>query len=123
MLRIHITTADLARTRVASQPDPLLEIDLSMHVLRYLHTDHMLEGWKQRISELIRYTHGLMARMAPAFTINPPIGYFPDFLTPSAGRNGIDAGLQAVLATPKLQLKTEIARLCDSTPAVAAAVD
>lgn len=123
MLRIHFTTADLARTRVAAQPDPMWEIALSMHVLRSRDTDPLLEGWKLDTTELMRSTDGLIERTAPAFALNPPIGYFPDFLTPSAALNGIDAGLQAILSTPKLQLKTEIARLCDSNPALALVVD
>jgi hypothetical protein len=123
MLRIHFTTADLARTRVAIRPDPLWETALSMHILRSRDTDPLLEGWKLSSAKLIRSTDGLMARMALPFALNPPMRYFPDFLTPSAGRDGIDAGLQAVLATPTLQLKTEIARLRGSGPADATVVD
>jgi DNA-binding transcriptional ArsR family regulator len=123
MLRIHFTTADLAQTRVAPQPDPLWEIALSMHVLRSRDTDPLLEGWKLSSTELIRSTDGLMPKLAIPFILNPPIGYFPDFLTPAAGRNGIDAGLQAILATPTRQLKAEIAMLCDSNPAVTSTID
>ncbi|MFJ8608068.1 ArsR/SmtB family transcription factor [Streptomyces sp. NPDC093675] len=41
----------------------------------------------------------------------PPIGDFPDFLTPPEALQGVDAGIDAVLATPRHRLRRELAVL------------
>ena len=47
--------------------------------------------------------------------LNPPRGYFPDFLTPSASREGIEAGLDAVRGTPVDMLRRDLTRLAGET--------
>jgi len=37
-----------------------------------------------------------------------PGGYYPDFLTPAAGSEGLDAGIDAVLSTPQERLREEL---------------
>lgn len=123
MLRVHFTPADLARVRIAPQPDPMWELALSMHVLRVKDPDPLLAGWKRH---MLRRLHpgGLPARdMAVPFALNPPVGYFPDFLTPFDGLRGLDAGLAALVATPAARLRTEVDRLTDRNPAVGPVVD
>ncbi|GAA1666816.1 winged helix-turn-helix domain-containing protein [Fodinicola feengrottensis] len=41
----------------------------------------------------------------------PAQGYSPDFLTPAEGAAGLDAGLDAVLTTPRARLRTEMGKL------------
>ncbi|WP_043669371.1 ArsR/SmtB family transcription factor [Streptomyces xylophagus] len=110
MLRIHFTEADLVRTRLASEPDPLWEIALSLHRLqtqqgRSAHaewyrttrprlTDHGLEG-------VLRHF------LLPLF---PRTAYFPDFLTPAEGTGGLTAGLAALVNTPAERVRQEVAR-------------
>lgn len=50
---------------------------------------------------------GLLASLVP------PIGYFPDFLTPATGGQtaGLEAGIDAVLSTGKRRLRTDITLL------------
>jgi len=43
-------------------------------------------------------------------TLAPPQRYFPDFLTPAASSAGLDAGLDAVLHTPRRRLRAEVAK-------------
>ncbi len=123
MLRIHFTASDLARTRIVTQPDPLWETALSMHVLRSPTPDALLEGWRLRNSQLLQATSGLKEQLALASILNPPLGYFPDFLTPAGASAGIDAGLQALLSTPKKQLKAEISQVCEANPAIGSTVE
>jgi hypothetical protein len=37
-----------------------------------------------------------------------PGGYFPDFLTPSEGQQGFDAGIDALLSTPRSRLRSDL---------------
>src|SRR5439155_25983904 len=40
--------------------------------------------------------------------IAPPASYFPDFLTPEEAHEGLDAGIEAVLSTPKQRVGQEL---------------
>lgn len=115
MLRIHFTAADLTRVRIAG-PDPLWEIALSMHVLRTAEPDPLVLGWKQQSSRLLRSSEVLKGQLALASLLNPPVGFFPDFLTPAESISGIDAGFEALLRTPKTQLMAEVTRLHNDRP-------
>ncbi|MGH7752025.1 MAG: transcriptional regulator, partial [Gemmatimonadales bacterium] len=107
MLRIHFTLADLAHTRIAPAPDPLWELALSMHVLRK-RSDPLHSPWKRHIAQLLHPRGPLRRDVALPLGLNPPVGYFPDFLTPFEAIGGFDAGLEALLATPKARLRREI---------------
>ncbi len=111
MLRIHFTGADLAATRIAAEPDPMWELALSMHQLRLRDSNPFLAGWKQRMTRLLHPGGRERQAVALPFALNPPRGYFPDFLTPSEAAGGFEAGLDAVLGTPKRRLRQEIGRL------------
>ncbi|WP_346535462.1 winged helix-turn-helix domain-containing protein [Micromonospora sp. DPT] len=123
MLRIHFTAADLARTRIACAPDPLWESMLSMHWLRLRCQDPLLAGWRQRTYGLLHQRHGHRAEVALPLSINPPVGYFPDFLTPIEAAGGFEPGLDALLHTPEARLATDLATLRSTgvrlSPAVA----
>lgn len=108
MLRIHFTRADLARTRFAPAADPLWELALSMHQLRLRDADPLLAGWRRRVAGSLRDIRGEVDLLS---TLNPPRGYFPDFLTPIEAGGGIEAGIDAVLSTPKPRLRHEIGQL------------
>ncbi len=47
MFRIHFTTADLLRTRIARDPDPMWEVVLSLHVLRTRGREVHLGPWRR----------------------------------------------------------------------------
>ena len=87
MLRIHFTPEDLARVRVASRPDPLWEIALSLHRLRT-----PLGRWA-----FAEWNRGTRATR-----------YFPDFLTPDDSADGLEQGLAAIVDTPPDRVAHEV---------------
>jgi len=110
MLRIHFTEADLARTRLVSEPDPLWEIALSLHRLQTQQGRSAHAEWyrttrarlaEQGLEGAIRHV------LLPLF---PRSAYFPDFLTPAEGTEGIAAGLAAMVDTPADRVRQEVAR-------------
>ncbi|MFE0102413.1 winged helix-turn-helix domain-containing protein [Streptomyces sp. NPDC059009] len=109
MLRVHFEADDLARTKVSEGPDPLWETVLSLHRLQERGPEPALTAWRHHAS---RYGPGPLRVLLP---LVPPRGYFPDFLTPSAGAAGLGHGLEAVLSTPRRRLRAEL-------PALAAGV-
>ncbi|MEU6720765.1 helix-turn-helix domain-containing protein [Nonomuraea sp. NPDC046802] len=110
-LRIHFTADDLARTTIAATVDPLWEMLLSRFRLNDLDKAPAFQPWIRRLRSdpvqraKIRPGARLLATLAP---MGP---YFPDFLTPAAARNGLEAGLEAILSTPRQQLRSELQRL------------
>ncbi|MEJ3741910.1 winged helix-turn-helix domain-containing protein [Actinomycetes bacterium KLBMP 9797] len=107
MLRIVFTNDDIARTRVAPGADPVWETVLSLHVLRNRVREPTLARWGQDARGRLRRDGGA-ASMRLFFAINPPKGYFPDFLTPSDSAHGFEAGLDAIRATPAKSLQRDL---------------
>ena len=110
VLRIHFTDADLARTTVAAQCDPLWEVAMSLHRFQtragrwayaeWYRTTRLRLG-EQQLDHLVREV------LVPLF---PRAAYFPDFLTPrTAGGEGLDAGFDAVMSTPEQRVLDELA--------------
>ncbi|ACU34341.1 putative transcriptional regulator, ArsR family [Actinosynnema mirum DSM 43827] len=114
VLRIHFTDADLARTRVARDPDPLWETVLGLY--RLANDDvPVFEPWRNR-ARLAVVERGAQAQVRMVRQLVPREGYFPDFLTPAEGRHGVAAGLEAVRGTPSLRLLGDIAYAARSRP-------
>ncbi|GAA1111434.1 winged helix-turn-helix domain-containing protein [Kribbella jejuensis] len=108
VFRIHFDCADLARTTIARQPDPLWEVLLGVHILQVDDEPETFGTWRERTrARLTALEQELLA-------LAPPVGYSPDFLTPDAAARGLDAGLTAVAATPAKRLTTELRQLSDS---------
>lgn len=108
VFRIHFDCADLARTTIAQQPDPLWEVLLGLHVLQGDNEPEVFGTWRERArARLTELEQDLIA-------LAPPVGYSPDFLTPGAAAQGLEAGLTAVAATPPAQLTAELWQLSDS---------
>jgi DNA-binding transcriptional ArsR family regulator len=106
MLRIHFTAEDLARTTLAAEPDPLWEVLLSLHMLQVEDGPVAYGAWRQRVRRrLPRETVGPLAVLAP------PVGYSPDFLTPSAPSRGFDHAVELMLSAPRRQLRSDLSRL------------
>lgn len=111
MLRIHFTCEDLANTRIAGGPDPVWELSLSSHQLRLRGSNPFLDVWKSRVAGVLHPAGQVREEVGLALDLSPPRGYFPDFLTPFESVAGFDAGLEAVLRTPKKRLRKEIGML------------
>ncbi|WP_326766809.1 winged helix-turn-helix domain-containing protein [Streptomyces sp. NBC_01591] len=110
MLRIHFTAGDLVRTRVADNPDPLWESVLSLHQLQERQSDPVMVRWQRHVISNGRAPLRLLLPLVPAR------GYFPDFLTPAESAEGFEAGLDALLSTPRTQLCGQVAQLAQDKP-------
>lgn len=119
MLRIHFTGEDLARTRVATGPEPLWELVLSMHILRMRNQDPALSTWKRDVSAALRPGSPARTEIDMLVKLNPPLGYFPDFLTPTVAERDFEAAIEAVVETPREVLEREISQLESSSPVLA----
>ncbi|WP_405953024.1 ArsR family transcriptional regulator [Streptomyces prunicolor] len=108
MLRIHFTDADLARVRVAARPDPLWEIFFSLLRFQSRRGRWSYADWHRTARAAV---HG--KGFAPAvrdvlLPLYPRGAYFPDFLTPGEASEGLDAGLDAILAIPRPRILREL---------------
>jgi DNA-binding transcriptional ArsR family regulator len=104
--RIHFTPQDLARTRVADTPIPLVELDLAVRALQDRSQPARLDAWRQRT----RTRLAPEARMALALV--PSVGWSPMFLTPP--RSGsIEELVEQVNATPRSRVRAELAQIAE----------
>ena len=104
-VRIHFTDDDLAHLRLAQAPDPLWETLLSMHMLQTDTASAVFAGWRHKARR------DLPAAVGPLLSLAPPTGYSADFLTPAAGAGGLDAGLGALMSTPRQRLRGDLVTL------------
>ena len=111
ILRIHFDSGDLARTVLARTADPAWEMLLSRFRFNDRHMPLAFRPWMQRL----RADPERLARMRPGArwlaTLAPHGPYFPDFLTPADTGQGFDAGLDALLSTPRTRLRSELRML------------
>ncbi|MFY1626755.1 transcriptional regulator [Micromonospora sp. WMMD723] len=115
MLTIHFSREDILRTRVAPAADPVWELVLSLHLLQGRTRDPLMARWRQGVAAgLRRDTAADQFRLL--FALNPPRGYFPDFLTPYQSLDGFEAGLDAVRSTPTELLRRDLTLLAGANP-------
>jgi DNA-binding transcriptional ArsR family regulator len=113
VLRIHFTGADLAGVRMAARPDALWETILSFHRLRDRRGALVYGEWRSETRTRLNGETRLLGALVPAR------GYFPDFLTPPEGLDGLDTALEALRATPPARIHTELSLLAGERPAAA----
>ena len=106
-VRIHFSCADLARTAIGQEADPLREVLLGMQVLQTDEEPAVFGAWRRRVRARLTTTERELLCLAP------PMGRIPDFLTPWESIDGLDAGLAAIAATPSRRLADELSRLSD----------
>ncbi|MGW2634206.1 ArsR/SmtB family transcription factor [Streptomyces chattanoogensis] len=104
-VRIHFSADDLAQVRVATEPDPMWEVLLSLHLLQTRDGPLIFDAWRRRVSG------GLTAPMRCLLTLARPRGYSPDFLTPAAAAGGLDLGIDALLSTSRDRLRHDLTEL------------
>ncbi len=123
MLKIIFSSEDILRTRVASTPDPVWELVLSLHLLQGRGREPLMLEWRRAVARALR-TERDAEQFRLLFALSPPRGYFPDFLTPYASRDGFEAGLAAVRGTPISMLRRDLTVLAEenSLPAPADAL-
>jgi DNA-binding transcriptional ArsR family regulator len=105
VLRIHFTPEDVGRVRIASEPDPLWETIFSVWRLRRPGPELIFGRWRG---------HALRASRRADLELLLPLvrgAYYPDFLTPSEGSQGLPAALEAIRSTPATRLREEMREL------------
>ncbi|MFD8811858.1 ArsR family transcriptional regulator [Streptomyces sp. NPDC059627] len=108
MLRIHFTTQDLARVRMASEPDPLWEIACSLHRLQTARGRWAYADWYRETRTTLSGTPLGAAVRRLLIPVLPRARYLPDFLTPHDAADGLDRGLAAIVDTPPERVAHEI---------------
>ncbi|WP_316776234.1 ArsR/SmtB family transcription factor [Streptomyces sasae] len=111
MLRIHFTSQDLARVRVASAPDPLWEIACSLHRLQTSQGRWAYADWYRETRATLAGTPLGTAVRRLLVPVLPRARYLPDFLTPHEAADGLDRGLAAIVDTPPDRVAHEIRML------------
>jgi DNA-binding transcriptional ArsR family regulator len=105
VLRIHFTSEDIGKVRMAARPDPMWETVFSIFRLRYAGPPLVFGPWRRAAAASIRRADlDVLLPLVPG-------GYYPDFLTPAEGAEGFEAGLDAFLRTPRARLRTELEQL------------
>ncbi|MFG2169083.1 ArsR/SmtB family transcription factor [Micromonospora chersina] len=112
MLKVIFSREDILRTRVAAAADPVWELVLSLHLLQGRGRDPLLTEWRRTVARGLR-TDSAAERYRLLLALNPPRGYFPDFLTPYASKDGLEAGLEAVRGTPAGMLRRDLTLLAE----------
>ncbi|MEV3859068.1 winged helix-turn-helix domain-containing protein [Streptomyces sp. NPDC050095] len=120
MLRIEFTGEDLGRLRVAPGADPLWEIVLSLHLLQNRQAAVVFDPWRREVRAGLARA-GLSGTTAALMRLSPWAAYFPDFLTPGQGGEDVEAGIEAVLVTPRRRLAAELSEVYADGPVPAAA--
>ncbi|NEA33157.1 winged helix-turn-helix domain-containing protein [Streptomyces sp. SID13031] len=111
MLRVIFTEADLAQVRVAPAADPLWEIANSLDRLQTKRGRWAYAPWYRAASETL--TDPVLRKQVTSLLLPlfPRAAYFPDFLTPPAALNGLEAGIDAILSTPTERVTSELKTL------------
>lgn len=110
MLRIRFTPDDLARTRLATEARPLVELMASFRLLRNGTASLGYGGWRRRTLPRLA-ADATMSTIAPLFDLIDANAYCPDFLLPLDGEATFDAELDRVLGTRRTRLRRELEQL------------
>src|SRR5437588_864621 len=105
VLRLRFTPADLLKTRVLAQPDPMWELVLSLSSLDPDGRPDERAAWRRSVRDQLHGRNGDRLRAAGALLreLVPVTGNFPDFLTPEPGLD-LTTALDAVRRTPRHRL-------------------
>jgi DNA-binding MarR family transcriptional regulator len=106
MLRVHLTVGDLLKTRFASAPAPLVEIELAAAALQ--RQDPVFRGWRRSAAAQ------LPSATRPLLELIPPSATGPLFLDPIT--MGLAEGLELVQAAPASFVAAELRRVSGSRP-------
>ncbi|MFF7388619.1 ArsR/SmtB family transcription factor [Streptomyces scabiei] len=106
---MHFTAEDLSRVRIAVCPDPLWEIVLSTTPLAGVRGRAVFGPWRAQARARLRELPGHHARLIRYLA--PPVGNFPDFLTPPQAAPDLATGIETVLSTPARRLRRDLSVL------------
>ncbi|WP_446039701.1 ArsR family transcriptional regulator [Streptomyces sp. SID1121] len=106
---MHFTAQDLARVHVAGGPDVMWEIVLSAAQLTGTAGQAVFGPWRVHARTRLRHLPASHRRLIRYLA--PPVGDFPDFLTPPQATQSLPAGINAVLSLPSRRLRQDLAVL------------
>ncbi|MFF3753180.1 DUF5937 family protein [Streptomyces sp. NPDC002018] len=109
---MHFTAQDLARVRVAGGPDVMWEIVLSAAQLAGTTGQAVFGPWRVHARTGLRRLPASHRRLIRYLA--PPVGDFPDFLTPPQAAQGLPAGIDAVLSLRPQRIRRDLAVLPDA---------
>jgi DNA-binding transcriptional ArsR family regulator len=109
VVRVHLGAADVARVRLAGVPHPLGAAVLSAQLLRRPAAMATLPALSARHESAARST-------AAVRELVPGTGYIPDFMTPLAGVDSIDAGIAALHETRLGSVRADLVKAYAGTP-------
>ncbi|WIY03843.1 helix-turn-helix domain-containing protein [Amycolatopsis mongoliensis] len=109
LLRIHFTSEDQGRVRLATSTDWMWEVVLSLHLLQPGEPDPVFDPWRRRLA--VSLSPELKAAVDFLKVIDPKASYFPDFLTPATETGDVADGINAVRCTPRVQFSVQLAEL------------
>jgi DNA-binding transcriptional ArsR family regulator len=104
--RIHFTAEDLARTRVAESPRPMLELANAVRVLQDRNQPVRYGAWRRRCGAR------LPPEARPALDLIPPHGWTPGFLA-RVRPGGIDDLLEQIRSTSPKEIRQTLAALAE----------
>ncbi|MEV6163078.1 MarR family transcriptional regulator [Streptomyces sp. NPDC052052] len=107
--RIHFTVEDLARTRVAESPSPLLELGAAVRTLQQRNHPVRFGAWRRRALAGLRPTDRMVIDLVPAG------GWAPTFLT-SSGAGSPKELLEQARATPRSHIRKDLAHVAEWQP-------
>ncbi|TCR26107.1 helix-turn-helix protein [Streptomyces sp. BK205] len=116
MLRIHFTSHDLHNIRISRRPDPLWELICAACRLATHQGPLEFGAWRRSVRERLATDPMAGHAVHTLQTLVPPVGYIPDFLTPSVTEGGLPAALEAIHATSRSRLRHELGRLAAARP-------
>lgn len=102
MIRVHFTGADFARTRVSQHPAPLVELKLSLMMLRRRDNDVFFGRWRRRLRKSLPVTTLPLWDLVSSYR-------GPAFIDPVSVT--LPEGLEAVHATPPRRIKDDIEQI------------
>ncbi|MEU7780274.1 ArsR/SmtB family transcription factor [Micromonospora parva] len=115
MLRLQLGSADLCRVRFADRLHPVANALLAGQWLR----DPTVAALAPALAERAVAAEGTPAAQAATAILRhllPGQGRLPDFVTPFAGLESVEAGLEAIRATPARRVRAEVTMAYEDTP-------
>jgi DNA-binding transcriptional ArsR family regulator len=110
LLRIYFTPEDLGRIRFEATVDPLWEMVFSRMRLTERDRRPMLASWARQLRHDKRVTD-LRSGLRFLKVLAPLGPYFPDFITPPEGVQGLRQAIEAIRRTPRSRLRHELTLL------------
>ncbi|SFY48542.1 ArsR/SmtB family transcription factor [Streptomyces sp. F-1] len=101
-VRVHFTVEDLARTKIAAQPNPLCELVVAIRKLKFADHPVRLSAWRRDMARRLRPE----ARMV--LDLVPRSGIMPAFLAPP-GTGTADELMDRVRAVPRSRIRSDLA--------------